>query len=1013
MSYNLRILGLVGVLTISALGSALPLRSISHLLESTSGGSTKSIDETRVKRHRSLPLETALQTEVEPKSKPGSQFTIYLDANNDTVCRAATSAERREMDAANPETLGLRPINHLGVGKTQGIQTDNAAPNLTIVLRATQQLQQNADATAAFTRAAQNWEAIIKSPITIYIDVDYGSTRFGQPWPNGVLGSTSTPRSSYPFQSVRTNLIAEANGEGNAAKQAIFTSLPSNTVPTDIGDAGSTDVSDSNARAIGLLPAAAQTTDSAARIAFNSTFTFDFDPSDGITPGQVDFDAVATHEIGHALGFNSEAGLDIAKPSVWDLYRFRTGVTNSTFTAAQRILTVGGSPDPLQFYFVPGNTELGLSNGGPTGSTTNGADGFQSSHWKHVTGCSGYIGIMDPAIPSGCRRTITNNDTLALTSFGYNLTNNNPPPPPPPPPPAPTNDNFANAQTISGCTGSVTGTNFSATSESGEPSHDPPDPTSLSPSHTVWYQWQAPSSGSVTLTTAGSDFDTIIAIYTGGSINSLTRLAFNDDVDPGVVVTSTVTFSATASTIYRIAIDGWGGDQGTIKLNWNGCVVPTPTPTPTATPTATPTPTPTPVPTPLPGNDQIVISQIYATGNTGGSTYQNGYVELFNRGTNTVNLSSWTFQFGSETGVINSGVSFVSSRGIFIQPGQYLLVQVGLTMSGNALPTPDLQSGQVSTLFAGKVLLTRPGVPFLGGSSCPLPNSGISDLVGYGSNANCFEGTGPASVLTNTTALIRKGGGCTDTDNNANDFVVGPPNPRNTSSPFNTCGGNLIDVPSFFVKQHYLDFLNRQPDQSGWDFWTNQITSCGTDVQCIEVRRVSVSASFFLSIEFQQTGYLAERTYKAAFGDAQNAVSTLNGTHNIVAPYIRFSDFQTDIAQLGNGVIVLQPGWETVLENNKVAYFNAFVQRQAFTNNYPSGMSAAAFVDKLNMNAGNPLSPAERDQLVNSGKTRAQVLRAVAEDQDLFNAEFNRAFVLMQYFGYLRRDLNSGQDTDY
>src|SRR5215510_309625 len=297
MSYYLRILGLFGsaVLAISALGSALPLRSISQLLESTLGGSAKSISETRVKRHRSLSRDP-VQTDSEPKSKPGSQFTIYLDANQNTVCRAATSRERKQMDAIDPETLGLRPINHLRtIDKTQGIQTANAAPNLTIVLQATPQLQQNAAATTAFTRAAQNWEAIIKSPITIYIDVDYGSTRFGQPWPSGVIGSTSTPSGSYPFQSVRTNLIAEANGEGNAAKQGIFTSLPSNTVPTDVGDASSTDVADSSARAIGLLPATAQSTDSAARIAFNSgSFTFDFDPSDGITVGQVDFDAVAT-----------------------------------------------------------------------------------------------------------------------------------------------------------------------------------------------------------------------------------------------------------------------------------------------------------------------------------------------------------------------------------------------------------------------------------------------------------------------------------------------------------------------------------------------------------------------------------------------------------------------------------------------------------------------------------------------------------------------------------------------
>src|SRR5205814_3391674 len=123
--------------------------------------------------------------------------------------------------------------------------------------------------------------------------------------------------------------------------------------PADIGDLISTSVSDSTARAIGLLPATAQSTDEAAMIGFNSNFTFDFDPSDGITAGQIDFDAVATHEIGHALGFDSEAGGSLPRTSVWDLYRFRTGTTTNTFTTAQRILTIGGSPDALQFFFVP------------------------------------------------------------------------------------------------------------------------------------------------------------------------------------------------------------------------------------------------------------------------------------------------------------------------------------------------------------------------------------------------------------------------------------------------------------------------------------------------------------------------------------------------------------------------------------------------------------------------------------------------------------------------------------
>ena len=161
---------------------------------------------------------------------------------------------------ANPslENPGMRPINHLEIiDKTREVQP-SAAPNLTIVLRATQQLQQNQAAVAAFTKAAQNWENLIKSPVTIYIDVDFGTTRFGQPWPSGVLGSTSSPTESYPYQSVRTNLIAEASGEGNPTKQAIFNALPATSVPTDLGESGSTEVSDSSARAIGLLPATAR-----------------------------------------------------------------------------------------------------------------------------------------------------------------------------------------------------------------------------------------------------------------------------------------------------------------------------------------------------------------------------------------------------------------------------------------------------------------------------------------------------------------------------------------------------------------------------------------------------------------------------------------------------------------------------------------------------------------------------------------------------------------------------------
>ncbi len=225
-----------------------------------------------------------------------------------------------------------------------------------------------------------------------------------------------------------------------------------------------------------------------------------------------------------------------------------------------------------------------------------------------------------------------------------------------------------------------------------------------------------------------------------------------------------------------------------------------------------------------------------------------------------------------------------------------------------------------------------------------------------------------------------------------------------------------INDTDFFVNQQYVDFLSRFPDQSGFNFWINQITSCNGDAECIAGRRDNTSGAFFLSIEFQETGYLVERMYKAAYGSSMGT-STLGGAHQLQVPIIRRSEFLPDTLQMSNGVIVGVTGWEAVLDNNKQAFAADFVSRARFTTAYPVGMPAAQFVDTLNTNAGNPLSSSELNQLVSEltsgAKSRAQVLRAVAEDPDLAAAEKNRAFVLMQYFGYLRRDPNVANDTDY
>jgi hypothetical protein len=229
-------------------------------------------------------------------------------------------------------------------------------------------------------------------------------------------------------------------------------------------------------------------------------------------------------------------------------------------------------------------------------------------------------------------------------------------------------------------------------------------------------------------------------------------------------------------------------------------------------------------------------------------------------------------------------------------------------------------------------------------------------------------------------------------------------------------GTNPINTASFFVRQHYIDFFTREPDAGGQAFWTDQITSCGADQACTEIRRINVSAAFYLSIEFQGTGYLVERMYKAAYGDA-TGTSVIGGAHQLPVPIVRFSEFIPDTQEIGQGVVIGQPGSEQLLESNKQAFGDSFVQRQRFTTAFPAGMAPATFVDTLNANAGNVLSAPERDQLVtdltSGAKSRAQVLRAVAEDADLVNSETNRAFVLIQYFGYLRRNPNDAPDSDH
>jgi hypothetical protein len=223
---------------------------------------------------------------------------------------------------------------------------------------------------------------------------------------------------------------------------------------------------------------------------------------------------------------------------------------------------------------------------------------------------------------------------------------------------------------------------------------------------------------------------------------------------------------------------------------------------------------------------------------------------------------------------------------------------------------------------------------------------------------------------------------------------------------------NPVGDANFFVTQHYRDFLNREPDSGGLSFWRDEVLGCGTDKACVEVKRVNVSAAFFLSIEFQQTGNLVYKMYKAGFGN-------LPGGKPVA---VRRADFINDtraVASTPAQVVVGQTGWEQQLQANKDAFALAFVQRPAFQAAH-AGQIATVYVDSLLANTGVTFTLAERTAAINAFNSngggaagQAAALRSVAECNSVSTKTFNESFVLMQYFGYLQRDPDSGPDTNF
>jgi predicted extracellular nuclease len=184
----------------------------------------------------------------------------------------------------------------------------------------------------------------------------------------------------------------------------------------------------------------------------------------------------------------------------------------------------------------------------------------------------------------------------------------------------------------------------------------------------------------------------------------------------------------------------------------------------------------------------VVISQVYGAGGNSGAPLTNDYVELFNRGSATVSLNGWSVQYASAAGTGTFAATPLTGS---IAAGQYYLVQLGGGTNGVALPAPDATGGTLMGATAGKVIVANvaTGIPCNGGSDpCdPAELASIVDLVGYGTTANFFEGTGPTPAPSTTTAVWRANNGCLDTDQNSLDFATAAPAPRNTASPTASC----------------------------------------------------------------------------------------------------------------------------------------------------------------------------------------------------------------------------------
>src|SRR6185312_162361 len=206
---------------------------------------------------------------------------------------------------------------------------------------------------------------------------------------------------------------------------------------------------------------------------------------------------------------------------------------------------------------------------------------------------------------------------------------------------------------------------------------------------------------------------------------------------------------------------------------------------------------------------------------------------------------------------------------------------------------------------------------------------------------------------------------------------------------------NPLDTPEYFVRQQYVDILDREPDEAGFNYWSDRILSCGADVACMRSQRTGVAAAFFIENEFRQSGAFIYDLYESALGRRP--------------AYVEYSVDRTSVV-----------GGAT-LDGQKQLFAAAFVGRDDFINRYQNNTTADSFVDALlaNAQAGGINLSSRRDSLISRyhtgsslNESRALVLRDVSESAAVRDAHYNAAFVEIEYFGYLHRNPD-GQGREF